>query len=93
MLVESAGPSQKTEGWFIVGSDSAAKLTVFAGAGRFPIEQGVDAAANVECRRRCDGGGNEGKQHCRVEVVREVELLLRTKSMQQRKKIGSAGTC
>ena len=65
-------------------------MSVFAFAGHLTIEQGENAAADVVGV----AVGMETKVNdVGLEVVLKVELLVRAKSMQQRKKMGSTGTC
>ena len=79
MLKERSGPLPVAEGGFVVGIDTTAELAVFAFAGHLTIEQGENAAANiVGVTMRVETKVNE----VGVEVVLEVKLLVRTKSMQ-----------
>ena len=90
MLKEGAGPLPVAESGFVVSGDATAKLSVFAFAGHLTIEQGENAAADVVGV----AVGMETKVNdVGLEVVLKVELLVRAKSMQQRKKMGSTGTC
>ena len=86
VLKEGASPLPITKCGFIVSIDSAAELTILAFAGHLSIEEGEDAAADVVGltvwveTKVYDVG---------LKVVQEVELLTRSKSMQQREKTGS----
>ena len=89
VLKEGASPLPIPKCGFIVRIDSAAKLTIFAFAGHLSIEKGEDAAANVVgltvwVKTKVYDVG--------LKIVQVVELLTRSKSMQQWEKTGSTST-